>query len=174
MIKYWKQITLATFLLVAAGCNYQQTKDMTQNQRTTPKATLVADTSDLQEIERAIHEQVNEYRQSQGLSPLTLNSVISEQSKIHSENMVESKVLSHRGFDGRVEAIGQTIPYQSAAENVATNLGFDDPATRAVEGWIDSPGHQENMVGDFDLTGVGVAVTPGGQYYFTQMFVKTR
>ncbi len=174
MIKYWKQITLATFLLVGAGCNYQQTKDMTQNPTTTPKETLVADTSDLQEIERSIHEQVNQYRQSQNLPPLTLNSTISEQSRIHSQNMADSKVLSHRGFDGRVDVLGKTIPYQSAAENVATNLGYDDPATRAVRGWIDSPGHQKNMVGDFDLTGVGVAVTPGGQYYFTQMFVKSR
>ena len=174
MIKYWKQVTLITFLLVAAGCNYQQIKDMRENSTTTPTATLVADTSELKEIERAIHEQVNQYRQSQNLPALTLNSTISEQSRIHSQNMVESKNLSHEGFKGRVEAIAQSISYKSAAENVATNLGYDDPATRAVEGWIDSPGHQENMVGDFDLTGVGVAVTSGGQYYFTQMFVKSR
>jgi uncharacterized protein YkwD len=174
MTKYWKQITLITLLLVVAGCNYRQIKDMTQNPTTAPRTTLVPDTSDLQEIKRSIHEQVNEYRKSQNLSPLTLNSTISEQSKIHSQNMADSKDLGHQGFEGRVKTIAQSVSYKSAAENVATNLGDDDPATQAVRGWIDSPGHQKNMVGDFDLTGVGVAVTPGGQYYFTQMFLKSR
>lgn len=162
-------------LLVAAGCNYQQTKNMTQIPTTTSKTILVADTSELQQLEQAIHQQVNQYRQSQNLPPLTLNSTISEQAKIHSQNMAAGKVpFSHEGFEGRVEAIAQTITYRSAAENVATNYGYSDPATQSVKGWIKSPGHQKNMVGDFNLSGVGVAKDSEGKYYFTQMFVRSR
>ena len=174
MTKFWKQITLIALLLVAAGCNYQQTQVMKQNNTTISSKTLAADTSKLKEMERAIHEQINQYRQFQGLPPLRLDSTISEEAKIHSQNMADSKVLSHSGFEGRVEAIAKTISYRSAAENVATNFGYDDPASQAVRGWIDSSGHHTNMVGDFDLTGVGVAVTSEGQYYFTQMFLKSR
>lgn len=174
MTEHWKKITLATLLLLAASCNYQKPKDMLKNQIATPKATLVADTSELEQLEIAAHEQVNQYRLSQNLPPLTLNSTISQQARIHSQNMADTQNLSHEGFQGRVKAIAGTIPYRSAAENVAFNYGYSDPATRAVEGWIDSPGHQKNMVGDFDRAGMGVAVTPEGHYYFTQIFIRSR
>jgi len=44
----------------------------------------------------------------------------------------------------------------------------------AVKGWINSPGHQKNMVGDYNLTGIGIAKNNVGEYYFTQLFVKKR
>jgi uncharacterized protein YkwD len=82
--------------------------------------------------------------------------------------------FSHQGFEQRVRQIGQTIPYQRAAENVAVNQGYQDAAQVAVGGWRQSPAHHKNMVGDFDLTGVGVAVSSQGEYYFTQIFLKRR
>lgn len=174
MTKPWKKITLTTFLLLAASCNYQNPKDIVPNPTRNSQATLVANTSELEELEIAAHQQVNQYRLSQNLPPLTLNSTISQQARIHSQNMADAQTLSHQGFEERVKAIAQTIPYRSAAENVAFNYGYSDPVTRAVEGWIDSPGHQKNMVGDFDLAGMGVAVTPEGHYYFTQIFIRSR
>lgn len=174
MTKPSKKIAMATLLLLAAGCNYQEFQHSLAEvpANSTPK--IAVEMSDLREMEKLVHEQVNEYRRSQNLPPLTLNSAISEQARIHSQNMADSKVLSHRGFEERVDAIGQTISYRSAAENVATNLGYSDPGNQAVEGWIQSPGHQKNMVGNYNLTGIGIAITPGGQYYFTQIFIRSR
>ncbi|NEP46130.1 MAG: CAP domain-containing protein, partial [Okeania sp. SIO2H7] len=91
---------------------------MKQNPTSTSQEVLSANTSEIEELEQAIHQQVNEYRRSQNLPPLTLNSTISEEARIHSQNMADSNTLSHNGFKGRVEAIGETIPYRSAAENV--------------------------------------------------------
>jgi uncharacterized protein YkwD len=51
-------------------------------------------------------------------------------------------------------------------------MGFADPVTQAVEGWIDSPGHHANIKGNFDLTGIGVVKNEQGEYYLTQLFVK--
>jgi uncharacterized protein YkwD len=59
--------------------------------------------------------------------------------------------------------------FLGAGENVAVNSGFDDPVGTAVAGWLDSPGHHENIVGDWTHAGVGIA-TDGEQYYFTQLF----
>ena len=73
-----------------------------------------------------------------------------------------------------VKAIGRWIPYGAAAENVASNYGHDDPAAMAVEGWIKSPGHHQNMVGDFDLTGIAIVQSDRGEYYYTQVFIKSR
>jgi uncharacterized protein YkwD len=124
-------------------------------------------------LEQSIYNQVNQYRRVQNLPPLAFDQTISEQARAHSAAMANSGRISHNGFDDRAALIGQTITYSSVAENVASNQGYENPDNTAVKGWIKSPGHQQNMVGDFDLTGIGV-VEKGGSYYFTQIFVRKR
>jgi uncharacterized protein YkwD len=80
--------------------------------------------------------------------------------------------ITHRGFDLRMKEIGKKLAFWTAAENVATNSGYEDPGSRAVEGWKNSPGHRKNMLGDFTLTGIGVARSRPGAYYYTQIFLK--
>lgn len=120
-----------------------------------------------------VHRGVNQYRQSLNLPPLRLNAQISQQAQNHSQNMAQQEVkFSHRGFDSRLEAIKDRIDYRSAAENVASNQGYDNPAARAVKGWIESDRHRQNMIGDYNLTGIGVAQNQQGKYYFTQIFIE--
>ncbi|NJL87971.1 MAG: CAP domain-containing protein [Leptolyngbyaceae cyanobacterium SM1_1_3] len=117
-----------------------------------------------------IYQQVNEFRRSQGLEPLALESVISVQANQHSETMAQSSSLSHDGFEQRINTIRQSLPLRSAAENVAFNSGFNNPAEQAVEGWKNSPGHRQNMLGNFSKTGIGISQNEQGEYYFTQIF----
>ncbi len=124
-------------------------------------------------LEQSVYTQINQYRQAQNLPPLAFDQTISEQARAHSAAMANSGRISHSGFDGRAAAIGQTITYSSVAENVASNKGYENPDNTAVKGWIKSPGHHQNMVGEFDLTGIGV-VEQGGTYYFTQIFVRKK
>ncbi|HAT12895.1 MAG TPA: CAP domain-containing protein [Microcoleaceae bacterium UBA11344] len=125
------------------------------------------------DLEKAANQQINQYRASKKLPPLSVDSRITQQARIHSENMASGKVkFSHDGFDGRAKAIA--IPYQSVAENVAYNMGFSDPVRNAVDGWIKSEGHRKNMEGRFNLTGIGIAKNAKGEYYFTQLFVRSR
>jgi uncharacterized protein YkwD len=126
-------------------------------------------------LEQSVHQQVNRYRQSRNLPPLTLDSRISQQARVHSEAMASGRVpFSHNGFDARVRAIAQSIPYRRVAENVAYNQGYSDPGQQAVEGWIKSSGHRQNMEGQFDMTGIGITKNAKGEYYFTQIFIKRR
>lgn len=60
----------------------------------------------------------------------------------------------------------------SFAENVAYNHYYDDPVKVAVDGWMKSAGHKKNILGDFEETGVGVAISKEGQFYITQLFAK--
>jgi uncharacterized protein YkwD len=80
--------------------------------------------------------------------------------------------ISHRDFKERAEDIKSEIRYRRVAENVAANAGYGDPAQQAVEGWKTSPGHRKNMLGDFSLTGIGIAQSSDGTYFFTQIFVE--
>ena len=123
-------------------------------------------------LELATYNLVNKYRQSHNLPPLVADPAISAQAKVHSEQMARSGNMSHDGFNERVASVSKTIVYRSAAENVAYNMGHGQPDLVAVKGWIESPGHQHNMVGRYDLTGVGVAKNAQGEYYFTQIFIR--
>ena len=124
-------------------------------------------------MEQSVHQQINQYRKSKNLPPLTFDATIAQQARNHSEAMARGQVpFSHNGFESRVEAIAKSIGYRSAGENVAYNMGYSKPDQQAVEGWLKSPGHYKNIVGDFNLTGIGITKNAKGEYYFTQIFIK--
>lgn len=115
---------------------------------------------------------INEYRKSRGLSALTLNSKISHEAKNHSEDMARHRVsFGHDGFQTRMDHLYSNIQHsRGGAENVAYNY---KTAKIVVANWIKSPGHRQNIVGNYDLTGVGIARDVAGKIYYTQLFVRT-
>lgn len=138
-----------------------------------PKKLVAQAASSLTPMEQAFFQQINQYRASQGMPALTLDSAITQQARIHSQDMANGRVpFGHQGFDQRVKAIGKSIPYRAAAENVAYNMGYKDPTTQAVSGLLKSPGHLKNIRGQYNLTGVGVTKNAKGEYYFAQVFVR--
>ncbi len=126
----------------------------------------------LNSLNAAVLKQVNEYRQSQNLPPLVADPAISAIAQAHSEQMAAEGGITHDGFNQRTDAISKTIVYRSAAENVGYNMGYAKPDAIVIQDWIDSPGHHKNMIGRFDLTGIGVAKNARGEYYFTQIFIR--
>lgn len=154
---------------VALITNSKNTKNAALTQLTQQRQVR---SSTLTTLERTVFQKINQYRQSRGLAALSRNSSITTQARKHSQNMANTRQLSHNGFDGRVQVIGKTIRWRGAAENVAYNAGFSNPAAQAVNGWLKSSGHLQNIIGDFNLTGIGVAKNSQGEYYFTQIFIK--
>ncbi|MEO1669926.1 MAG: CAP domain-containing protein [Cyanobacteria bacterium J06631_2] len=137
------------------------------------KVELMPENVELRYLVEQVHRGINEYRASLNLPPLRLNTQINHQAEIHSQKMAQQVVkFSHHGFNARIGALKGSIAYRRAAENVAFNQGYKDPAQTAIAGWIKSEGHHQNMVGDFNLTGIGVARNSQGEYYFTQIFIK--
>ena len=133
---------------------------------------VAANSMDTAAIEQSIFNQINNYRVSQGLPALTRNSAIDNQARIHSQNMANGTVpFGHNGFSQRLNATG--VSYRGGAENVAYNQGYNDPATKAVQGWLKSPGHLANIRGNYNLTGIGVAKNSQGAIYFTQIFIRS-
>src|SRR5439155_7834154 len=67
--------------------------------------------------------------------------------------------------------------YLTVAENLAGALGKkDQPAAKPAEivkGWMESKGHRENLLNPKHVhTGLGMAQSKGGDYYFTQLFAS--
>jgi uncharacterized protein YkwD len=124
-------------------------------------------------LERDAFNRINVYRQAKGLPVLVWNEAIAAQARIHSQNMANGRVaFGHDGFAARIAAT--KITYGGAAENVAYNQGYADPAKQAAEGWFKSPGHETNIRGNYSLSAVGVARNAQGKVYFTQLFIRPR
>ncbi|PCJ62381.1 MAG: hypothetical protein COA79_04760 [Planctomycetota bacterium] len=126
----------------------------------------------INELEQRIFELVNQYRINNDLSPLELNEEVSKIAREHSENMAEGNVAwGHNGYSERAEMVSSIIAWEELGENLARN-NFSSPALKALDEWSESHLHEENMVGSFNMAGVGVAISSDGEYFFTQIFVR--
>ncbi len=125
------------------------------------------------ELEHYVHRLVNEHRVAQGLKPLSFNPEISAIARRHSRDMATGRVgFGHGGIESRRKKIAGFIAGAGVGENVAM-VPAVLPNVGAVADWLESPGHRRNIEGSYDLTGVGIAQGPAGEYYFTQLFVRT-
>jgi uncharacterized protein YkwD len=112
----------------------------------------------------------NKFRESKGKQPLKLDALISQQARRHSRDMANGSTgFGHEGFEERVANVSKKMGrVAAAAENVA--YGTLD-AEAVVNGWIKSPGHRKNLLGDYTLIGIGTA-DKGRITFFTQVFIK--
>ncbi len=130
---------------------------------------------DVAAMEKSVHRQINQYRRSKGLPALKLDSRISAIARQHSKQMSDNQVaFGHSGSSSRYKAISKLIPWKGVAENVAYNMGHSNPGKVAVDGWKKSPGHNRNMLGKYQVTGIGIAKNSRDEYHFTQLFVNQR
>jgi len=114
---------------------------------------------------------VNAYRQQIGLPPMTLVEDFSQLARLHSVAMADGELeLGHDGYEDRFQLATSVAYLNRGGENVGMNFGVPEPVVRILNGWIDSPDHLENMAGNYNLTGVGIAVSEEGAYFFTQLF----
>lgn len=127
----------------------------------------------LDAMELEAFDLINVERSAAGVDPLVMDSGLRAVARAHSEDMVAREFFSHDNPDGaspfdRIHAAG--IEYSRAGENIAWN-NFPNPVEKAVDGWMNSTGHRNNILnGEFTLTGMGVAGDDTNGYYFTQVF----
>jgi uncharacterized protein YkwD len=113
---------------------------------------------------------VNAERASGGCAPLKPDPKLTLAATEHSQDMVARNYFNHTTPDGvdpwkRAKAAGYAHP---TAENIA--MGYADPAS-VVAGWMKSPGHRANIMNcKSKAVGVGLARTPKGVTYWTQLF----
>lgn len=82
--------------------------------------------------------------------------------------------VGHENFSLRTEKIRQEIPINGIGENVAyLKAAKGDIAERAINMWMNSPGHRENILGNYTDIGVGVATNSKGETYLTQIFINS-
>jgi uncharacterized protein YkwD len=126
-------------------------------------------------MEAAVRQRINEIRQKNELNSLENNERLAQVARNYSQQMARDNFFSHTGSDGstlsqRVRAGG--ISYWVVGENLFKSTNAPEPVPLAVKGWMNSPGHRENILRPvFTQTGIGVW-RQGNTYYITQLFMR--
>lgn len=126
--------------------------------------------------EAEVRQRINEIRQERGLNQLRDNLMLAQVARNYSQKMARKNFFSHTSPDGdtpaqRVRSAG--IFYLVMGENLFKSTNVPKPVPLAVEGWMDSPGHRENILHpEYTQTGVGIW-REGNTYYITQLFMRS-
>ena len=119
--------------------------------------------------------EINRVRAEHGLPALKNWKQLSDCAREHSANMAAEKCpFGHDGFDKRHAQMKKQATIYSFGENVACSYNYDEPVKIAVEGWMNSPGHKKNILGNFEESGIGVALDKKGKFYITQLFARRK
>lgn len=126
--------------------------------------------------ERRAFDLVNRERAARGEQQLMWDDDLARVARQHSENMARGNFFSHTDPTGRDTASraanGGVCGWRALAENIAYNQGFEDPVGFAVERWMESSKHRDNILrATFTHAGLGIAKAADGTLYFTQVFV---
>jgi uncharacterized protein YkwD len=129
---------------------------------------------DYMELERGLFDRVNEHRLGERKPSLKWDEAVAEVAREHSRNMAAGRVgFGHDGFDARAGRLKREVRWSAIAENLATNnYARHETAERAFTGLVYSDGHRRNMEGDYERTGVGVARSADGFWFYTQIFTR--
>ena len=129
--------------------------------------------------EMEVHRLINLEREKYGLNILEYDENLSLVAKLHSIDMADDEYFAHETPEGLSPTdrasrsdyvceyrIGNLI-YSGIGENIhmvkGSSVSFMSPesiAELAVSGWMDSPGHKENILtSNFSKEGIGVSIS---------------
>lgn len=99
---------------------------------------------DISGFQKEVLHATNVYRQSQGKKALTLSNKLSSSAQNWADTLKKKCLFEHN----------TNIAW---SENLSSNCGWTPEGTVPIEMWIESPGHNQNMLGDWTELGVGLA-----------------
>lgn len=145
---------------------------------TPPPAASVAEQASTSEseygaLERELFRRVSLHRDSMDLPRLRYDERLAAIAREHSRAMASGAVpFSHANFQQRAQ-MAEALGYLSLGENLAFNdYERDTTVDVAVAGLVASPPHRHTMEGSWARSGVGVARSPTGTWFYTQLFAR--
>lgn len=133
-------------------------KEMAPNTSVTPSA-----------IEKAVIDLTNAEREKVGLAPYKIDNQLVASARAKSNDMAINNYFAHDSptYGSAGDQLGQFgVLFRGWGENLAK--GHQD-AEQVVAGWMDSPGHKENILHP-KMTHIGVGYDADGNYW-TQHFI---
>lgn len=101
-------------------------------------------------------KQINDFRAGKGLPAFTTDGYTCAFAVTRAAEIVGN--FSHEGFRNRID--NKTLPYPSFT-GISENIAMNSDPNAVVQGWIDSPGHNENL----SKPHAHACVAKNGNYY---------
>ena len=120
-------------------------------------------------------QRINHVREERQLIPLRGSADLGGVARAHAEEMARHGYLNHINLAGqnpleRVQAAG-VDGFRLLAENIAASSVPGDRTAVAIDEWLQSPTHRENLLNPaFNTTGVAIVHTPDHRTIFVQLF----
>ena len=164
MKRRWRKIgpkAMVVLSMLLAGCS-----------STSPESPGCQEPEDGEALVDLLYDQVQSERDKKGLPPLVLNDRLCAAAEQHACAMIDGGFFAH--IDPETDsspgqrAYEKGYAYLSIGENLAAG---QQSVEEVVEQWMDSPGHQANILGP-NWRATGIAVRAGGEYgmYWIQLF----
>lgn len=125
-----------------------------------PAAAITAD-------EQAFLDAINTSRAAAGLAPLTYSEQLSALADRHSAQMASSGTVYHS-----TDLASMVGTVYANWTRVGENVGKGSTVESIHSAMMASPSHQANILGDYNLVGIGVETNPGGVMFVTELFAK--
>jgi uncharacterized protein YkwD len=101
-------------------------------------------------------KQINDFRAGKGLPAFTTDGYTCSLAVARAGEITGN--FSHDGFRSRID--NKTLPYPSFT-GISENIAMNGDPNAVVQGWIDSPGHNENL----SKSHAHACVGKSGNYY---------
>ncbi|NMH26369.1 CAP domain-containing protein [Flavobacterium solisilvae] len=162
--KMFRALLLLAIVFTTVSCSSDESETATKE--------AVVTNYNYNEVELRLVQLINNHRKNLGLNELQVINHISYKSEGHNEYMIEKQTISHDGFQQRSQNIINTLGAEKVAENVAYNY---ITAESVVAAWLNSPGHRQNIEGDFTHFGISASTdSKTGKRYYTNIFMKEK
>lgn len=135
--------------------------------------------NDFDRDERAIFDLVNRERSKRRLNNLSWRGDLAQLAHSYAEKMARENFFSHYDKNGASvadrAANAKVKNWFGIGENLFYIEGKSDFDKFAVDKWMQSQGHRENILNkNWTAAGVGIAQSKGGRIYIVQVFVEEK
>jgi uncharacterized protein YkwD len=154
-------------LLSLIACNHQGSNSSSSSSRENTTAPVERET-----LTTRFMALVNNHRKSMGLKALTNVDSLSDIAFGHSQDMARKAVsFGHDGFSSRCSDARAALESGNlCAENVAMG---QKTAEAVFNAWMNSSSHRANIENSrLTHSGLGIAVSSDGTYYWTHLFIE--
>ena len=131
-----------------------------------PKAPAGRSAAALNAAEHSLADAVNTARSAQGLRPLAIDDRLQKAAREHGADLLSNHVFTHDFLrDGAAYPFATWIAWYYPSRCAGENLAEGQPglsAAKAVQMWLESPGHRANMLsGAYTTMGVALSSATG-------------
>ena len=109
---------------------------------------------------------INQSRAAAGLGTLTGYADLTDDARVHTADMIGAGQVFH-------STAAQLGSYTSGWSLLGENVGMGPNPQLLHQAFMNSPSHRENILGDYDLVGVGADRSSDGVMFVTVVFMKS-